>query len=100
MSAEMSRRTFVGLIGGAMAANCLPALSADRMDSEGEASSSKTDQLLVDWEWGALRETVVGCPWARIPTSGYKFWGNYTSNASRERLQSRRDQMPPFHPSI
>jgi N-dimethylarginine dimethylaminohydrolase len=80
MTTEVNRRTFMTVMGATVAESCLPALAEERSGPTGDASSClKPSRLSVTWEWGALREAVVGCPWARIPTALPRFWKNFMS---------------------
>lgn len=56
----------------------MPSLaSASASDVGGGNCSPKPYGLSVIYEWGALKEVVVGCAWTRIPTDLYDFYSNY-----------------------
>ena len=79
----LTRRTFASTLGAALAGASLPA-PAEAPETPSDSTCPKPHGLSVTWEWGALREAVVGCPYARIPTGLPDFYRNYMSPASLE----------------
>ncbi len=84
---EMTRRAFSATVGTALAGASL-SQSADAHEAPADAACPRPHGPSVTWEWGALREVVVGCPFARIGTGMPRFYRNYTSPASLERAEA------------
>jgi N-dimethylarginine dimethylaminohydrolase len=78
----VTRRTFMKTVGAALASAAAPS-SASALDVRSEDSIPKPS-LSVTYEWGALKEAVVGCAYSRIPTGLYDFYSNYTPQTSNE----------------
>lgn len=76
----MTRRGFIKTAAATIASVGMPSLvsaSSSAFDVETEYSSPNSYGLSVTYEWGSLKEAVVGCPWTRIPTGLYDYYTNY-----------------------
>jgi N-dimethylarginine dimethylaminohydrolase len=78
-----TRRGFMKTVVAATASAGVPALaSASALQAGAGHVSAESCGLSVTYEWGALKEAIVGCARMRIPTGLYDFYSNYMPSVS------------------